>query len=111
MAPRRMQRRYRFHRSRTLIVAGDDVAEDVAGDTGEALGFFFDIHRNLAASPESEKVKTALIDYIKANQLPIANVQSYENALNALIANRTIEQAVSKVSATNPIQRYGGTAR
>src|SRR5438067_1990157 len=41
MAPRRMQRRYRFHRSRTLIVAGDDVAEDVAGDTGEALGFFF----------------------------------------------------------------------
>ena len=72
-----------------------------------ALKTFFEIHRNIAASAQFEEIKAALVKYVKANPLlPIANVQSYENALSALVANGTINLEPSE---TDPIQRYRGT--
>jgi len=72
-----------------------------------ALKTFFEIHRNLAASAQFEEIKAELVKYVKANPLlPIANVQSYENALAALTAKGTINL---ELSDTDPIQHYGGT--
>jgi hypothetical protein len=78
-----------------------------ANSREKVLGLFFEIHKNLAALSEFADIKAALIDYVKSNQLPTGNVQSYESALTALVANGTID--VSKTGDTDPVQSYRGT--